>query len=125
MPPLPLSPALRRMLAGLLIAALTTMQALGLLHRTLAGHGLPSSSAGALAAPSEHGAAPLQALFAEHDDERDCRLFDQLAQADAAPGGAPATVALALPEALPVVHAAAHFAPQAAGFLARGPPRRA
>ena len=125
MPPPLLSPRLRRALTGLLLVALTTMQALGLLHRTLAGHGLPSSSAGALAAPSEHGAALLRALFAEHDDERDCRLFDQLAQAGAAPGDAPAAVALALPQALPVAHAAAHIAPQAAGFLARGPPRRA
>ena len=62
--------------------------------------------------------------FAGHDDgDAQCRLYDQLAHADlvvrrAARPGAHAGTGEPAPGALP----AGRLAPQAAGFLARGPP---
>ncbi|WP_128001847.1 hypothetical protein [Piscinibacter defluvii] len=100
---------LRRQL-HLLLALVLFAQTLGLVHRVL--H-----------APSVHPTA----AQAEHDfghdaGDIDCRLFDQLAHADIAFG----TPAPAVAEARPLPPAAqlpaGRLAPQASGFLARGPP---
>jgi hypothetical protein len=63
-----------------------------------------------------------EALFAQHDDTGDCRLYDQLSHADGVGFGYVEPGALAPlqqpPPALPKQLRAA----QAAGYLARGPP---
>jgi len=110
--PLPL----RRPLAGLLVCALLLTQALGLLHRVLHANGSPHAV---------HDRGRLEALFAHHHGSADCQIFDQLSHADGVgfgfvePG--------AMPSAQPPVSAlqAPQVAAQAAGYLARGPPRTA
>lgn len=110
--PLPL----RRPLAGLLVCALLLTQALGLVHRVL--HAGGPSHAG-----HEHGR--IEALFGQHHDLGDCQIFDQLSHADGAsfafvePGAMPPA-----PPPAPALQAP-QLAAQAAGYLARGPPRMA
>jgi hypothetical protein len=107
---------LRRPLAGLLVCALLLMQALGLLHRVLHADG-PSPAA------QERGR--IEALFAHHHDLGDCQIFDQLSHADGV------GFAFVVPGAMPPASMAApalqapQVAAQAAGYLARGPPRTA
>jgi hypothetical protein len=107
---------LRRPLAGLLVCALLLTQALGLLHRVLHAGG-PSHTV--------HELGRLEALFANHHDPGDCQIFDHLSHADGVgyafvePGAVPPKTMPA-----PVLQAPA-LAPQAAGYLARGPPRTA
>jgi hypothetical protein len=117
--------SLRRPLAGLLVCALLLTQALGVLHRTLHADGPPLARADHAqpADPDDQGHGLFDALFAQHHDAGDCQIFDQLSHADGvgfafvepgsmAPAQAPAQ-ALSTPK----------LAAQAAGYLARGPPR--
>lgn len=90
------------------------LQALGLWHAVVHVRGMGPVAAHDIA----HGND-----FAGHDDgDVQCRLYDQLAHADLVFGQAPAFVparGTGTPEgATP----AGRLAPQAAGFLARGPP---
>ncbi len=65
------------------------------------------------------------ALFGSHDDQTQCRLFDQLAHADLAWRSPPPLVE---PRDSADAHFAltdGRFAAQAASYLARGPPARA
>jgi hypothetical protein len=107
---------LRRLLAGLLVCALLLTQALGLLHRVLHADG-PSHAA------HDHGR--IEALFDHHHDLGDCQIFDQLSHADGA--GFALVEPGAMPPAPPPAAAlqALQLAAQAAGYLARGPPRTA
>jgi hypothetical protein len=104
----------RRVALPLLAAAMLWLQALGLWHGVLhaRGHDTPSSV---------HAGGG--GTLADHDEGSDeCRLYDQLAHADLA-CSAPAALAeaeLSLVPDAPVP--AGRLAPQAAGFLARGPP---
>lgn len=107
---------LRRPLAGLLICALLLTQALGLLHRVLHADG-PAHTVG--------DPGKIEALFTHHHDLGDCRIFDQMSHADGVgfafvdPGAMP-------PAPTPAVALQApQMAAQAAGNLARGPPRTA
>jgi hypothetical protein len=110
----------RRWLLPMMAAALLWLQALGLWHQVVHGHGAQGGAA--VASASEHDHHDDHA-FAGHDEgDPQCRLFDQLAHAD---------IAFASPAALPALAAqggpgaatpAGRLAPQAAGFLARGPP---
>lgn len=105
---LPLLPLL-----PLLLLALAGAQALALMHAVL--H----------AQPAAHGpaaAAPLQDLFALHDDETDCRLYDGVsAQPFACPP--PAALPQAAPSLLVLRVLQGDFvARRAALFEARGPP---
>lgn len=115
--PRPLVPLpLRRPLAGLLVCALLLTQALGLLHRVLHAHG-PSH------AVHEHGR--IEALFDHHHDLGDCQLFDQLSHADGV-GFAFAESGAMPPAPMPApALQTPRMAAQAAGYLARGPPRTA
>lgn len=111
-----------------LTCALLWAQALGLAHRIVhgpqwsgGGHGLAQQAA---VDPSGQSDADglLASLFAGHQGDTDCRLFDQLGHADALPG----VPSLALPVLLPlfldpaatvtVCHSGAAL------FEARGPP---
>ncbi len=84
----------RRLLAGTVLCALLLTQALGLMHRVWHAHGpVPATASQAHAAPhsaTAHRHAhehPFERLFAHHHDQQDCKVFDQLTQADApAPG---------------------------------------
>ena len=114
------STTVRRVALPLLAAMLLMLQALGLLHAVMhgtghgAGHALHATSA------ASHDAAG--DLFGDHDDDATCRLYDQLAHADIACG----VPVLALPDTtqvcVDVILRSGRHAPQAAGFLARGPP---
>lgn len=108
---------MRRSLIGLMLAALVLTQALGVMHRVMSGHVADAAQA------DDAGARLLNALFAGHHDDRDCKVFDQLAQADLASGLAFASAAHD-PGETPVIaaHRCWQIAAQAAGFLARGPP---
>lgn len=116
-----------RRLAWLLVAALLTVQMLGLAHRlTHTGQGHSPVAQAARAAPDNAAPSPdrgfFAALFAGHVDDRDCAAFDQLSHADAV-FCASFTVSAEPPVAVPVVfHPAWQIAAQARGFLARGPP---
>jgi hypothetical protein len=144
MPFLHSSLRLRRTLSGALLLALALAQTLGLMHRIvhapLPAHvatlvdeqrlreampstELPANGATAIAEPTGEDAAHwLQRLFAGHDKDRDCRLYDQLSHADLLWGDVPALEPAEFVECRVVVHAAWQLAWQAAGFLARGPP---
>jgi hypothetical protein len=138
--------AVHRALAWLLMLAVLFGQGLGAVHSI--SHGAPGSGGHAhrlTAAPLGHGAvcehgqehghdghshgfgqahAPgLQALFGHAPDEPGCRLYDQLLQAGPL---MPVATVLALPErtrTAPPPRVGVHLAAQAAGYLARGPPR--
>ncbi len=120
MPTRLLLPSLRRSLIGLMLAAFALTQWLGVVHRVMNGH------AAAAAQADDGGARLLKALFAGHHDDRDCKVFDQLAQADLA-GGLAVVPAAHDTGDTPVIaaHRSWQIAAQAAGFLARGPPAAA
>jgi hypothetical protein len=104
-------------LAALLVLALLLAQALGSMHR-VAHAGGPHALAG------EHAGHSLTAeLFSGHDGAADCRLYDQLAQSEAAPPAAgqpaaapPGALPGRAPKALPSSSAPADC-------RVRGPPR--
>lgn len=122
--------SLRRPLAGLLVCALLLTQALGVMHQSLHADGPPMAHAEHVdhvehtdPAHTGHAHGALETLFAQHHDAGDCQIFDQLSHADSV-GFAffdPGTLTPAQPPApaLPAPQVAA----QAAGYLARGPPR--
>lgn len=112
----------RRALITSVLLAFALAQALGLMHRIVhapfAGHGAVQAAAEAPRA----GVSWLKALFAGHDSERGCDLYDQSSHADLACGDAP-VLALQGPAATTdVMHPGWQLAAQAAGFLARAPP---
>jgi hypothetical protein len=112
--------ALRRPLAGLMICVLLLSQALVQLHRVL--HASERAHGHAQQA-LEHGAP--QDLFGHDTGSAECQIFDQLSHADDVglrfiePGAAPPATLPAPEQQAPKV------AVQAAGYLARGPPRTA
>ena len=110
------STAVRRVALPLLAAMLLMLQALGLVHAVMHGMGHPPHAAAAAA----HDAAG--ELFGDHDDEASCRLYDQLAHADAARGVPVLALCDTVQVCIDVVLPSGRHAPQAAGFLARGPP---
>jgi hypothetical protein len=113
---------LKRALINSVLLAFVLAQALGLLHRIVhapfVGQGLVHASAEA----PQADVSWVKALFAGHDNERACDLYDQSSHADLACGVA-LTATLELPASGTVhLHPGWQLAAQAAGFLARGPP---
>ncbi len=103
----------RRIALPLIAAAMLMLQALGLIH---------GIQHGVVHARGHAGAA--STAFVGHDEgDVQCRLFDQLAHADIAFGAPAAVDGPVLADFLDAPLPAGRFAPQAAGFLARGPPR--
>lgn len=103
----------------LLAAALLMLQALGLWHAVVHARGAAGSVAASLAAHDGHH----DEHFAGHEDgDAQCRLYDQLAHADLVFGQTAAFAAVRLAGLPPAAVPAGRLAPQAAGFLARGPP---
>jgi hypothetical protein len=118
---MPLRPTFIRLhaaLAAALLVALVLAHTLGALHRVA--HAGGDNDAVATAASAQQGW--LLDLFAGHDHDGGCELFDQLTHGDALC----AAQGLPLPSPQPLSMATAHagwqLAAQAAGFLARGPP---
>ena len=97
----------------LLLAALLLAQTLGLVHRVL--HRPGGGTVVSAADGRQHA-------FGHDDGDSQCRLYDQLAQGDLAFGSVTLSVAPALPAGCVGALPAGRLAPQAAGFLARGPP---
>lgn len=113
----------RRTLFSIVLLALVLAQTLSLVHRIvhspLAVHATAPSGA-----PLTHPATDwLKALFAGHSTEQGCELYDQLAHSDLLAADALLVPLLHPTEARAPSHPAWHLAAQAAGFLARGPPR--
>lgn len=124
----------RCVLAWALMLAVLFGQGLGAVHSI--SHGASGAGNHAHAHPAvvlhaqadgpacDHGQAPgLQALFSHAPDEPGCRLYDQLLQAGPL---MPAPTVLALPartRTAPPPRVGVRLAAQAAGYLARGPPR--
>ncbi len=131
---------LRRTILRVVMAALLLSQALGLLHRVA--HEPPAAVhavSAALAAlqttavyttradAAEQGTAGghwLGRLFAAHDADA-CASYDQLAHADFLWGQPPELFTPAATTAARSSNPAWQLAAQAAGYLARGPPRLA
>ncbi len=91
------------------------LQALGLWHGVVHAHGHPG-----------HGQHASSGAFSGHDEgDEQCRLYDQLAHADIAVGQAAAPAVLTQPGDEDAAVPTGRLAPQAAGFLARGPPAQA
>ena len=115
----------RRTILLIVAAALLLSQALGLLHRVVHapqdGHAVAVVAA---AIPSEAVAPWLDQLFAAHNADG-CASYDQLAHADFLWGQPPEPCSAAPSAAARSCHPAWHLAAQAAGYLARGPPRLA
>ena len=111
----------RSLITGVLLAFLLA-QLLGLMHRIVHAP-LPGKGFGHLSAEAPRaGLSRLKALFAGHDSERGCDLYDQSSHSHLACGDAPG-LALQGPTAVAdVIHPGWRLAAQAAGFLARGPP---
>jgi hypothetical protein len=105
-------------MAGLLVCALLLAQALGLLHRVQHTDGAPT-----VHAQPAHGT--LETLFAQHYDAGDCQIFDQLSHADGVGFGFVEPGAMPPAQAPTPALRAPKRAIQAAGYLARGPPRTA
>jgi hypothetical protein len=105
---------------------MAVVQTLGLLH-TMAHPGPHAHAAMVDAAPAvwaTNEPGPLQALFAGHDDERACSLFDDISQADVvSQPGEPSLQGRATPDLLRQGGPGSWIAAQADAFDARAPPR--
>lgn len=111
----------RRVALPLLAAAMLMLQALGLWHSVVHANGV-ATGVHAHDTHDEAGHHPGEG-FAGHDDgDAQCRLYDQLAHADLVFGAAPAWLCASAEAMLAAPVPAGRLAPQAAGFLARGPP---
>jgi hypothetical protein len=113
MPTRATSPRLRAALIAALLAVLVLAQTLGALHRVAHAGG-----AGPVAASGNW----VLDLFAGHDHDGSCELFDQLTHGDALCAAPLPSLPLPQPGEPATRHAAWQIAAQAAGFLARGPP---
>lgn len=116
----------RTALIAVVLLALALMQWLGAVHRIA--HPDPMASAlhavarVAVKAPASTSGGFFQSLFAGHDQDGTCDIYDQLSHADALWGVPPLAVAEQAPVEPVEVYRSWHLAVQSAGFLARGPP---
>lgn len=110
-----------RLIVGLLLCALLTMQSLGQWHRVVhaQGHGDVATLKAQAGYPS------IGKLFAAHHGDEDCRAFDQAGLADLVFGAPPTLVELA-PTALVLAPLRGTQLPlQATAYRARAPPASA
>ena len=118
------TPTVRRIALPLLAALMLMLQALGLLHAVMhgMGHGIGHGAGHVVHATSVASHDGAAGLFGDHDDDATCRLYDQLAHADAACGMPALALCDTAQARAEVALPSGRHAPQAAGFLARGPP---
>jgi hypothetical protein len=109
-------PTARRWLP-LLLAAMLFAQALGLVHRVL-----HAPAGGAALAQVQRERQGHDEAFGHDAGDVQCRLFDQLAQGDLAFGCSTTPAIQPAPLTLAGTPPAGRLAPQASGYLARGPP---
>lgn len=118
-------PAVRRVAVLLLLVALVLAQALGWVHRAVHGE----TGAGRIAATAAQAAADTElraqgrfdALFGNHAEASDCRLFDVLAQPGCASAATP--LAAAAPATALLLAGRGDFVVRGSAlFDARGPP---
>jgi hypothetical protein len=112
----------KRALIASVLLAFVLAQALGLVHRVVHAPFMGHGAGHAAAEAPQADVSRLKALFAGHDGERGCDLYDQSSHADLVCGH---TLVLALQGpgiGTEQLHPGWHLAAQAAGFLARGPP---
>ncbi|NUZ06682.1 hypothetical protein [Piscinibacter koreensis] len=122
-----------------LLVVLVLVQTLGLLHRAAHARHILLDRVAASQAMGDGVIAPfvassecragvkcdrgwLRALFAGHDQLRQCEHYDDLSADVLAFGSAPVLLQASPQNELPAAHSAWHVAAQAQGFLARGPP---
>lgn len=116
---------LRRSLLWLLLFALVSVQALGLVHRIVHGEPAALSAAAAPRAAADHdleGRRWASGLFGDHDDEGGCLLYDQLSHGGCLPVPAAVTLPVVAPVFLLQWFQGEFLARWAALFDARGPP---
>lgn len=110
----------RRSVVWLVMLALVTAQALGLMHRVI--HVPHAHGVAAAAHAGHHGVHWSAELFSGHTGDADCRLFDPASH----DGGAPCVPAVILPVVLSThfidFYAGEFLVRWAALFDARGPP---
>jgi hypothetical protein len=106
------STGLRAAFIAALLALLVLAQTLGALHRVAHAGGDGAAASGNWVLD----------LFAGHDHDGSCELFDQLTHGDALCSASPPAMPSQSPGEPATRHAAWQIAAQAAGFLARGPP---
>lgn len=109
------------LITGVLLAFVLA-QALGLMHRVVHAPFVGQAVMQASADAPQAGVSWVTALFAGHDHEHGCKLYDQSSHADLACGDAPAPALQGPAAAADLIHPGWQLAAQAAGFLARGPP---
>jgi hypothetical protein len=123
----------RRALIAALLLSVALMQWLGLIHGVVhavgpAGWHAPEHVRPLAESPmraSDAATIEQGALFGSHDDQAQCRLFDQLAQADLAWLAPPPLVEPPCSSDAKFALNSGRFAAPAASYLARGPPLRA
>lgn len=121
-----LSPAPRTALIAVVLLALALMQWLGAVHRVV--HFGPMASALHAVAPvvvktpASASGGFFKSLFAGHDQDGTCDIYDQLSHADALWSVPTLAVVVQAPVEPVEVHRSWHLAAQSTGFLARGPP---
>ena len=114
--------------AALLVAlmvALWVAGTLGLVHRSVHVPGVPHAVAVQPGASVDHDHAHgswVLALFGQHHEDADCRLYDQLSDSPAALGVPPVVLPLVLPVAVFDYLEGQALARWVALFDARGPP---
>ena len=118
---------LRRLSLALLLAALLLAQTLGQLHRfahgsARVGPDVAVSAASAGFAETRVAAPLLQRLFLGHQQDADCRLYDQLATGDALTSSPVLALLLPLPALLIRFLTGLALMRHAALYEARGPP---
>lgn len=109
---------LRRALLAWLAFALVAAQSLAFMHRVV--HG-PQAQLSSVSQVSQTHASWTAALFANHDDDSSCRLFDALGH-DAAPSAPVVVLPLALPAFTLLLQQHECIFRFSALFDARGPP---
>ena len=110
---------MRCTLTAVLVLALLLAQGLGALHRIEHAQGPATQGHEGHAQHTHH---LLEELFSQHGDEQDCRLFDQLTQADAPGFAIPALSTQPPADVLVVVRDMPLRVRRNAHPLARGPP---
>ena len=119
----PSQPRLHGALTALLLGmALLLAQGMGLAHRIAHADGPPQACQHATQADHGQGDGHGAALFDDHDDRNDCRLYDQLQLADALNAAMPVVAALAVDAHVPAGCAGLPALTSPQGYQARAPP---